>query len=320
MVLKNKVHENKRAKIDPDKIIREISEIAEIEGLCNADVLGEAQDSSNDAVPSWRELPEDAECMEVQELASEQLLQLFRVSGDTRWRDEVVHRHLPDVAQLARILLQKLPKSVHFEDLCNAGQWGLLRCLDTYDPKKARFASYLKIRVYGAMIDELRALDWLPKLLRSRFEQRDRLLHRLRGDLGRQPTDEEMAEGLNVSLAVYRRSYPTQAPSIGSGILSGDDREFEGFDGKAVGFGLRGKDLFEEVHPLTPMYRRELIDRIHGLCSDTEWSLVELHYFQGLKLNEVAERLDLSPARICQIHGKILTRLKEKLQEESPQI
>ena len=316
MVLNNKIHDKKRAM----RIVKEISEIAEIEGLCNADLLGESQDANDEPAPDWRELPEDAESMDVQELASEQLLRLFRESGDTRWRDAVVHRHIPDVAQLARILLQKLPRSVHFEDLCNAGQWGLLRCLDTYDPEKARFASYLKIRVYGAMIDELRALDWLPKLLRSRFEQRDRILHRLRGELGREPTEAEMAKALDVSLSVYRRSYPTQAPNIGSGILSGEDREFDSFDGKAVGFGLRGKEMFDEVHPLTPMYRRELIDRIHGLCSDTEWALVELHYFQGLKLNEVAERLELSPARICQIHGKILSRLKEKLQEESSQI
>ncbi|MEZ5987944.1 MAG: sigma-70 family RNA polymerase sigma factor [Planctomycetota bacterium] len=255
-----------------------------------------------------------------EDLSSEQLFKLFQDTGDTAWRDALVERHLPQVLELARALQVRLPRSVHLEDLCNAGYWGLLRSLETYDPEKGGFRVYLRIRVQGAMVDELRAMDWLPKLLRARIEHRNRVSERLRSELGREPTENELATELDVDLDRYRRSYPKEAPTVAWNILEGEDREQGGPDGKIVSLGLRGREAHGDDHPLNPMYRRELIARIQDLCTETEWSLVELHYFRGLKLREVAEELHLSPARICQIHGRVLQRLKERLREESHSI
>ena len=237
------------------------------------------------------------------------------------FRDNLALRHLQDVVELARYLSLRLPKSVDLEDLSNAGYSGLLRCIETFDPERGRsFLSYMKQRVYGAMVDELRAMDWLPRLMRSRLSHRDQIFQELRQDLGRDPADEEIAAKLEIDVDTYRRNYSSDAAKLGAGLLTGTDFELDQLESCIVGLGLHGKDADDSVHPLTPLYHRELIGKIQHLLSATEWSLVELHYFDGLKLREVAERLSLSPARICQIHGRVLQRLKEKLRMEGVSI
>lgn len=236
-------------------------------------------------------------------------------------REALVKRHLADVVDTARCLSARLPRSVDIDDLCNAGYSGLLRSIETFDAEKGRsFQSYLRTRVYGSMVDELRAMDWLPRLMRSRLARRDEVVESKRQELGRDPSEEEISQGLGVTLEQYRRSYPTVAPTLAAGLVSGTEQELDRLDANIVGLGIHGKGATEEAHPLTSMYQRELMARIQDLLTTTEWRLVELHYFRGLKLREVAKKLKLSPARICQIHGRVLQRLKERLREEAPTI
>ncbi len=252
--------------------------------------------------------------------ASEELLARYLAKRDDAWRDALVERHLPDVVDTARCLIARLPRSVDVDDLCNAGYSGLLRCVETFRPEKGRsFLSYLKTRVYGAMVDELRAMDWLPRLMRSRLARRDQVADVLRQEFGREPSEDEIAASLDVSLEQYRRSYPSVAP-VPALFSTGSQQEFDQLDGSVVGIGAHAYGTANAAHPLTSMYQQELIERIHDLLSATEWQLVELHYFKGLKLREVAKRLRLSPARICQIHGQVLQRLKERLREEAATI
>lgn len=249
-------------------------------------------------------------------MSSERLLRRWIDTRREEWRVALVERHLPDVAEIARGLRSRLPRSVDVDDLCNAGYGGLLRCLETFNPKKGRsFLSYLKTRVYGAMVDELRAMDWLPRLMRSRLARRDQIAEQIRQDLGREPADEELARELGVTLRAYRRSYPTLGGNPALGFVSGSEQDLDRLDASVVSLGSRATD--EDVHPLTAMYHQELMSRVEELCNTTEWKLVRLHYFQGMKLRDIATELRLSPARICQIHGRVLQRLKERLREEA---
>jgi len=255
----------------------------------------------------------------LEDLDGDQLIACYRKHRTEQWRDIVVERHLPDVVDLARTLSSRLPNSIDLDDLVNAGYSGLLRCLETFDPDKGRgFVSYMKQRVWGSMIDELRALDWLPRLMRSRLAHRDRIGQQLREELGRAPCDEEIADRLGVSLASYHRSFPAHVPFLGCGVLSGVENDLDRIEGSIVGFGASAHN--ESPHPLTGLYHQELMERIQDLLNETEWDLVQLHYFEGLNLKTVAKRLSLSPARICQIHGRVLLRLKEKLREESVEV
>jgi RNA polymerase sigma factor for flagellar operon FliA len=253
-------------------------------------------------------------------MSSEDLLRLWVDTRDETLRDLLIERHLPDVVETARWLSMRLPRSVDVDDLCNAGCSGLLRCLETFDASKGRpFQSYLRTRAYGSMVDELRAMDWLPRLMRSRLAQRDQVVEALRQDLGREPSADDVASALGIDVQEYRRSYPSVAPQLGLGLADGGE-DFERLDASIVGLGFAGRAPGDEAHPLTALYHQELMARIQHLLSPTEWLLVELHYFQGLNLREVADRLDLSPARICQIHGRVLARLKERLREEAATI
>ena len=261
-----------------------------------------------------------ADADDVLALSSEELLRRWLESRDEGWRIVLVERHLPDVVETARCLSARLPRSVDVDDLCNAGYSGLLRCIETYDVSKGRsFLSYLRTRVYGAMVDELRAMDWLPRLMRSRLAQRDQLLERLRQDLGREPSEQEMAKGLGVSIETYRRSYPAVGSAVATSLVASSEQELDRLDASIVGLVSHGRAA-SESHPLTAMYHQELMERIQKILTTTEWKLVDLHYFKGLKLRDVAGRLNLSPARICQIHGRVLVRLKERLREEAPTI
>ena len=254
-------------------------------------------------------------------LSSEELVRRWLKSRRTEWRDAVVERHLPDVVDVARSLGSRLPRSVDIDDLCNAGYSGLLRCLRTFDSSKGRsFVSYMRTRIYGAMVDELRAMDWLPRLMRSRIARRDEVFEELRQELGRDPNEAEVAKRLGISVEAYRRTCPPRGQSLPAGLLAGTESEFDRLDPNIVGLGVRGRVVGDEPHPLTSMYQQELIVRIQDLCSSTEWRLVELHYFEGLKLREVADRLELSPARICQLHMRVLQRLRERLREEAATI
>ncbi|MFQ5504002.1 MAG: sigma-70 family RNA polymerase sigma factor [Planctomycetota bacterium] len=248
-------------------------------------------------------------------MSSAELLEQYIERPSELLRDALVERHLPDVADVARALSSRLPSNVDFEDLCNAGYSGLLRCIETFDPSKGRsFLSYMNQRVSCTMIDELRAMDWLPRLMRSRLSQRDHVVENLRQDLRREPTDQEIAAALGVSVQVYRRSFSSPMPSISRGLSSGTEQDADRLEASIVGISYNRRP--EPTHPLTSLYHQELIEKIQSLLNETELELVNLHYFEGLSLREVSVRLTLSPARICQIHGRVLLRLKEKLREE----
>ena len=245
-------------------------------------------------------------------------MRLYYDSGAKRLRQAIVERFLADVGDMARMLGSRMPRTVDTEDLCNAGYFGLLRCLDSYDPTKGRsFTSYMRQRVYGSMVDELRAMDWLPRLMRSRLAQRAQAVRVLTQEHGREPSETEIASHLGLSLDAYRRAYPASGSVQRTTLLGNSELDMEQLENVIVGIGGAGREAHDDAHPLTGLYHQELIERVRELLSDSEWRLVDLHYLQGRKLREVAEDLGLSPARICQIHHSVIQRLKERLRGEA---
>lgn len=265
-----------------------------------------------------RQAQELAKRVEPDELGSEELVRLYYESGAKRLRAAIVERFLADVGDMARMLGARMPRTVDTEDLCNAGYFGLLRSLDSFDPSKGRsFTSYMRQRVYGSMVDELRAMDWLPRLMRSRLAQRAHAVRVLTQELGREPSETEVAAQLGLSLDAYRRAYPASGSVQRTTLFANTELDLEQIENAIVGIGASGRDAHDTSHPLTGLYHQELIERVRELLSETEWRLVDLHYLQGRKLREVAHELGLSPARICQIHHAVMQRLKERLRGEA---
>jgi RNA polymerase sigma factor for flagellar operon FliA len=233
---------------------------------------------------------------------TEELLRRYRRSGSRALLARVVERHRATVEAMATALALRLPPSVDARDLVHAGLWGLMQAIANYEPARCdQFQAFMRIRVRGAMLDELRHLDFLPRLFRRRVRERNETRSRLRMELEREPTDSELAAALGITeAALLRRCEPTLLRAVVPGDEPGEDRCEQLAD-----------DAVES--PIEAITRRELIEHIRSSLDPTEWKVLQLHYLEGLNGKQVARRLRLSASRICQIHGRVLDRLKARL-------
>ncbi|MCB9870469.1 MAG: sigma-70 family RNA polymerase sigma factor [Planctomycetes bacterium] len=238
----------------------------------------------------------------------EELLARYRLSRSVAQRNRLIERFRERVEGIARRLCSRLPRSVDVQDLVNAGMWGLIRAIEGYRPERGSgFTPFMLLRVRGAMIDELRHMDYLPKLYHTRVRMREEAVQRLREQLDRDPSDAELAADLGVSEDRLRRQYgPGSAPRLLA--LPQPDRE-DGGDPDVMGSLA---DSGQEA-PIEAINRRELMAKIESSLEPIEWEVLRMHYLEGLTGREVAKRLRLSAARICQIHGRVLSRLKSRL-------
>lgn len=235
------------------------------------------------------------------EESTEELLRRYRRRGSTILRDRVVERHRGIVESMARGLASRLPPSVDAQDLVHAGMWGLIQAIASYEPDRCdQFTAFMRIRVRGAMLDELRHLDFLPRLFRRRLRQRKEAVARLRTALEREPSDAELAAELGISESALWRRYETVAL-----------RQVAPGDGDEDGMEQLADEALES--PIEAITRQELLDLIRQSLEPVEWKVLQLHYLEGMTGKQVARRMRLSAARICQIHGRVLDRLKARL-------
>ncbi len=244
----------------------------------------------------------------------EALLSRYHRSGGVRLRNRLVERYRLHVEDMARMLSARLPRSVDVQDLTHAGMWGLIQAVENYCPGRGSgFLPFMRIRVRGAMLDELRNMDYLPRLYRSRVRARDAARDRLEGELMRAPTDAEMARELGVSEARYREQFS----SLGAIQKAAPHNRLHRRERDEAGTADVMASLAdqEQEEPLEAINRRELMAKIEASLEPVEWSVLRLHYLEGLSGKEVARKLKLSQSRICQIHMQVLSRLKNRLAE-----
>lgn len=234
--------------------------------------------------------------------STEDLLRRYRARPSRKLLARVVERHHAIVESMASGIAMRLPPNVDARDLVHAGLWGLMQAIETYQPARCdQFQAFMRIRVRGAMLDELRHMDFLPRLFRRRVRERNEARARLRMELEREPTDSELAAALGISeVALLRRCEPNVLRAMPAGDDGAEDR-----------FEQLADDGAES--PIEAITRQELIERIRTSLEPTEWKVLQLHYLEGLNGKQVARRLRLSASRICQIHGRVLERLKARL-------
>lgn len=239
---------------------------------------------------------------------TEALLQRYRRNGAHRLLAQVVERHRAIVEAMAANLAARLPRSVDVHDLVHAGLWGLMQAIEAYEPARCdAFTAFMRIRVRGAMLDELRHLDFLPRLFRRRLRERDEVRQRLRMDLEREPTDSELASALGITEeALLRRADPTlvRPGAFGRGEVAATGA-VEDQMAELADEGIES--------PIERLDQQEMLERIRQSLDPVEWRVLQLHYLEGLTGKQVARKLRLSASRICQIHGRVLDRLKARL-------
>ena len=249
-------------------------------------------------------------------LSTEKLHALYKESGKVRWRDLLVERHRRYVAVVARRMAARLPPSVDVADLEHAGVWGLLQAIDSYRQDRCdRFLPFLRVRVRGAMLDELRRMDYLPRAQRRRLRMRAAAEVQLAQELGRAPSDDELARLLDVDLTTLHGEYGDATPRVrltGS-IGSSGSAQHGGATDRVFADLLDGVADEDAEAPEDRLDRQDLVAKIKASLEPDEWRVLELQYLEGKSGREVAATMDLSASRICQIHSKVMARLKERL-------
>lgn len=229
-------------------------------------------------------------------------------------QDAMVTRHAPMVRKLALRLLARLPASVELDDLIQAGMMGLLDAVKRYrEVPTAQFETYATQRVRGAMLDELRSNDWIPRGVRERSRRIEQAIHVLGNRLARAPTEAEIAEEMGIALGDY---HTILQEAHGSQLLYFDDL---GSDPEQFLSHEPGDDPIhaqETDDPLAALMAKGLRGALTAAIEqlpDREKLLLSLYYEQGLNLKEIGLVLNVGEARVCQLRSQAISRLRASI-------
>ena len=239
----------------------------------------------------------------------------FKRSASAAARERLILHYAPLVKYVASRVATGLPASVEQADLVSYGMFGLIDGLEKFEPARGnKFETYAIPRIKGAIIDELRAMDWVPRSVRFKAREIEKAHADLESMLKRAPTEREMAERLGVSLSELH-DVTSQISFVS--VLALDELLSVGSDrGEQVSLldtlADRGGDI---ATGLEGQETRGLLAAAINSLSEREKIVVTLYYFEGLTLNEIGEILGVTESRICQIHTKAVGQLRLQLVE-----
>jgi RNA polymerase sigma factor for flagellar operon FliA len=239
----------------------------------------------------------------------------YRATPTSEVRHFLIARHLDLVAYAAERLHKRLPSEVEINDLKSAGAFGLMDAVESFDPDRGvKFETFCTQRIRGAMFDELRSMDWVPRLVRSRTAKVDKVRKSIEMETGNRPTEEEVASRLNVSGDEFEKLQKDSRPVS---MVSLTRKCFETDSSKDV----REIDVVEDgrqENPLQAVQKQDLQALITKGLSRAERLIVILYYYEEMTMKEIGATLDLSESRVSQMHSSILARLKAQMQHREP--
>lgn len=234
---------------------------------------------------------------------------LYTAKGKIEQND-LISEYIPLVRRQALALRVKLPSNIELDDLIQAGYIGLLDAMGRYDEATGTpFQAFASLRIRGAMIDELRTRDWLPRSVRRNARSMDESISMLEQELGRSPTEMEIAERMGVDLEDYRQLLSDTNNGL---LLPLEQLVEEGWEPES---SADGKDTpFFEV--FDEEQRHVLVEAIDNL-PEREKMLMALYYQEELNLKEIGAIMGVSESRVCQLHSQAIARIRGKLHLES---
>lgn len=234
----------------------------------------------------------------------------YKRTGSESIREDLIKRYLYLVKFVAGRVAVGLPSNVEFGDLVSYGILGLLDAIEKYDPEQGnKFETYGVSRIRGAIMDELRKLDWAPRLLRKRARDVEKTVRELEDKFGRPATDDELAEHLDISVEELGSLYQ----ALNSTSFLPLDEVWENEDGNKPMSRLQllpdalSQDQMDGIH--RNELRELMVEAIEEL-PEKEKLVVVLYYYENLTLKEIGAVLNVSESRICQIHSKVMLRLR----------
>ncbi|WP_414672307.1 FliA/WhiG family RNA polymerase sigma factor [Lentzea sp.] len=246
------------------------------------------------------------------------IVALWRSYGKSRdqgQRDRLVLHYAPLVKYVAGRVGTGLPAHVDVADLIQSGIFGLVDAIEKFEPERGlKFETYAMQRIRGAILDDLRSQDWVPRSVRSRARDVERALERLGAKLQRTPTDRELAAELKIGLAELRELYgQLQLTSV----VALDELIAPNKGGSSLAESLPDDAAEDPVASLVDQdSRRQLADAIAQLA-ERDRVVVTLYYFENLTLAEIGKVLGVTESRVCQLHTRAVLRLRTKLNEQS---
>lgn len=233
---------------------------------------------------------------------------MYKANG-IKDKDHCLREYAPLVKRIAHQMMTKLPYSVQIDDILQAGMMGLLDAASRYDEfHGAQFETYASQRIRGAMLDELREADWLPRSLRRDMRRIESAISRLQQTLGRSPNETEIAGELEVSLAEYQTLLQD---SRGAQLVYyedfHDDEHEDFFERFEFSSDTNPLDLLQDDR-----FNQELIVAIDGL-PERERQIMGMIYEHDMNLREIGEVFDVSESRISQLHSQAVARLRSRM-------
>ncbi len=232
----------------------------------------------------------------------------YRETGQPWMRDRLIEHYYPLVRQAAEQIKARLPAQVDLEDLAQAGSLGLIDAIEKYDPDRgAKFETFCSLRIRGAMYDDLRRCDWVPRQIRNRGHQLERARDEAETRLQRVATDEEVAAHMDVPMDEYQELVREQRVRTMVSL----DRTWE--DEKENEHShLEALTDHRTPCPLDRVEREELKQLAYRGLSRNEQAILQMYYYDNMSLKEIGVVLQISESRVCQIHQQTLNRLREK--------
>ncbi len=231
-------------------------------------------------------------------------------------RNRLVEMYLPLVKYNGERIWSRLPEGVELDDLISAGVFGLMDAIDAFDlTRGVKFETYCVPRIRGAMLDELRTMDWVPRLVRSKASKLNEAVKCLEARLGRQPNENELAEAMQISVPELEKMM-MDANAVN--LISLNKKWYETDSYKDV----REIDILEDKKgedPTRRIQKADLMRLVTKGLNRNERLIIILYYYEELTMKEIGATLDLSESRVSQMHSSIVDRLKNQLNRRRPE-
>src|SRR5580698_2522196 len=247
----------------------------------------------------------------------EQLWNEFKRDPDNQdMRNRLVEIYLPLVKYNGERIWSRLPEGVELDDLISAGVFGLMDAIDAFDlTRGVKFETYCVPRIRGAMLDELRTMDWVPRLVRSKASKLNESLKTLEARLGRSPSEVELSEHMGISIAELEKMV-LDANAVN--LISLNKKWYETDSYKDV----REIDILEDKKaedPANRLQNRDLMRLVTRGLNRNERLIVILYYYEEMTMKEIGATLNLSESRVSQMHSSIVARLQAHLAKRQPE-
>ena len=236
----------------------------------------------------------------------------YRSTVGRKVKDEIIIEYAPLIKYIAQKIASRLPSNIELDDLISCGVIGLMDAIEKFDPSRDnKFKTYAEFRIRGAILDELRAQDWVPRSIREKAKIVEKAYSKLEASLGRPASDEEMCTELKMSQDEFH-DLLNKAKSIS--LLNIDD---------SASFNKGDKKLISEVvedhralNPYIAVSQKDSREKIkEGIMTlpEKQRLVLSLYYYEDLNLKEIGQVLDVTESRVSQLHTQAILKLKTKL-------